>query len=174
MEQRLFFGIGLDDDTRTQIGQWLVENVTATKPSTHPDNWHLTLAFLAMVQESQVDTLVDFASSLEGKAFDLRFSETGFWSNNGIFYLKPDNQPQPLLDLAHPLRALAKKMDLYHDNRPFSPHITLFRGCKTQPQLGNKITPFTLRVSKFHLYHSHRNEKGLVYEPIASFLLNHS
>ncbi|MEI5640025.1 MULTISPECIES: RNA 2',3'-cyclic phosphodiesterase [unclassified Pseudoalteromonas] len=171
MQQRLFFGIGVDDSAREHIGQWLVDDVVATKASTLPRNWHLTLAFLALVEESQVDTLCDFASALTVPKFELRFSGHGYWQHNGIFYLKPEQKPQPLLDLANPLRALAQKSDLYHDPHPFSPHITLFRGCKSEPQVEQAITPFSLSVKKFHLYHSHRNEQGLVYEPIASFFL---
>ena len=171
MQQRLFFGIAIDEAVRAHIGQWLVDSVVANKVNTHPSNWHLTLAFLAMVEESQVASLCDFASTLTVPKFTLNFSEYGYWSHNGIFYLKPEQKPQPLLDLANPLRAFAQKRDHYHDPHPFSPHITLFRGCKPEPQVARPIKPFTLDVKKFYLYHSHRNEQGLAYDPIASFFL---
>ncbi|MDW7551524.1 RNA 2',3'-cyclic phosphodiesterase [Pseudoalteromonas peptidolytica] len=172
MQKRLFFGIGMDDDARAHIGQWLVDSVSASKANTQPNNWHLTLAFLAMVEESKVAELCDFASTLTVPKFMLSFNEHGYWQHNGIFYLKPEQKPQALLDLANPLRAFGEKCDLYHNPHPFSPHITLFRNCKPEPTVAKPIAPFSLTVKKFHLYHSHRNTQGLIYDPIASFFLS--
>jgi 2'-5' RNA ligase len=171
--KRLFFGIGLDDAAKEHIKTWLDNSVVGKKPHTKVQNWHLTLAFLPNVQPDQQNQLVEFARSLQVAPFSLKFSATGYWPHNGIFYLQPDSIPQSLSLLAEPLRDKGSELDIYHNPFSFAPHITLFRSHKPCPQVLKAITPFSLIVKQFHLYHSYRcEERGLVYEPIETFMLN--
>ncbi|TLX46001.1 RNA 2',3'-cyclic phosphodiesterase [Pseudoalteromonas phenolica] len=171
--KRLFFGIGLDDVAKEHIKAWLDSSVVGKKPHTKVQNWHLTLAFLPNVQPDQQNQLVAFARSLQVAPFSLKFSETGYWPHNGIFYLQPDSIPKPLSMLAEPLRDKGSELDIYHNPFSFAPHITLFRSHKPCPEVAQTIPPFSLTVKQFHLYHSYQcKEYGLVYEPIETFLLN--
>ncbi|OCQ19221.1 2'-5' RNA ligase [Pseudoalteromonas luteoviolacea] len=169
--RRLFFGIGLDEQATSTIQQWLSRSVAHHQPPTLARNWHITLAFLAQVDTPTTDALIEFAEQLKGAPFELQFSQSGYWAHNGIFYLPP--APSDALgSLAAPLRALSEQWQLYTNPYPYSPHITLFRNHKPTPQVRAPMTPFTLTVTKFHLYHSHSSQDGLHYTPIASFGLS--
>ncbi|KZN57291.1 hypothetical protein N474_08810 [Pseudoalteromonas luteoviolacea CPMOR-2] len=169
--KRLFFGIGLDTQSKSRITQWLNQSITHQKPATLARNWHITLAFLGQVDEPTTEALIQFAGELTLPPFELNFSQTGYWPQNGIFYLQP--MPcEALNNLAAPLRKISKEWQLYSCPYRFSPHITLFRGHKGEPQVQAPVTPFTLSVREFHLYHSHALEDGLHYTPISSFELS--
>ncbi|MCF2858463.1 RNA 2',3'-cyclic phosphodiesterase [Pseudoalteromonas sp. SMS1] len=169
--KRLFFGLGLDAQAKAHISPWLNQSVSHAKPATLARNWHITLAFLAQVDESSTAALIDFARKLNLAPFELHFSHTGYWSHNGIFYLKP--APSEALNrLATPLREISEQWQLYSNPYAFSPHITLFRGLKKAPEVQSPLAPWTLTVTEFHLYHSHTCQDGLHYTPIASFGLN--
>ncbi|WP_125718585.1 RNA 2',3'-cyclic phosphodiesterase [Pseudoalteromonas rubra] len=172
MAKRLFFGIGLDAHSQAHINAWLCTEVRARKAPTKMENWHLTLAFLGQVTESQEADMVAFARQLQVSGFTLNFAQTGYWSGNGIFFLRPEPEPAQLSALAEPLRDMGAKLGLHCNRLPFAPHITLLRGHKGEPEVRSSITPFTLTVTRFHLYHSYRcDTRGLVYEPVQSFEL---
>ncbi|MCF6440882.1 RNA 2',3'-cyclic phosphodiesterase [Pseudoalteromonas luteoviolacea] len=172
IEKRLFFGIGLALEHTAHIQHWLDTSVIATKASTLPRNWHLTLAFLAQTDASAEEKVIEFAHSLVQPPFQLRFDSTGYWSHNGLFYLRPDHINEALCGIAEPLRSCGEALGLYRNSYPFAPHITLFRGLKAEPSVCAPLVPFTLDVTEFHLYHSHRLEDGLHYTPIHSFALS--
>jgi 2'-5' RNA ligase len=168
--KRLFFGIALTREAQTHIRQWLDTSVIAKKPSSKDSNWHLTLAFLPDVAASQELLLVEFARSLTVSKFSLTICEIGYWEHNGIFYLKPDNIPPSLNQLAAPLRNKGSELGIYNNPYGFAPHITLFRSHKPSPTINAPIEPFVLPVEQFHLYHSYRtSENGLIYQPIETF-----
>ncbi|MFC0118574.1 RNA 2',3'-cyclic phosphodiesterase [Pseudoalteromonas xiamenensis] len=170
--RRLFFGIGLKNQAIEQISAWLMHSVHTSRPFTAPYNLHLTLAFYGMVKDDDAQALIENAAKLNVAPFSLTFEETAYWQHSGIFYLKPNSPPTALSALAEPLRDVGEKLNIYTNPHPFSPHITLCRGVKKQPEVVNPIEPLIVPVDRFHLYHSHRNEKGLIYEPIKTFLLN--
>ncbi|KZN63260.1 hypothetical protein N473_17685 [Pseudoalteromonas luteoviolacea CPMOR-1] len=170
--KRLFFGIGLEARQRAHIESWLTLHVTAKKAPTLSRNWHMTLAFLAQVDSEREDTLIRWARELVLPPFQLRFAESGYWSNNGIFYLQPDHINRSLGSLADPLREYGEQLGLYRNPYPFSPHITLFRGVKPVPHVDVPIEPFSLDVTHFHLYQSHTLDDGLHYTPIETFALS--
>ncbi|TMP34739.1 RNA 2',3'-cyclic phosphodiesterase [Pseudoalteromonas rubra] len=170
MARRLFFGIRLDTHSQAHINAWLRTEVRARKAPTKMENWHLTLAFLGQVEASQETDMVAFARQLKVPTFTLNFARTGYWSGNGIFFLRPEPEPPQLSALAEPLRDMGAAQGLHCDRLPFAPHITLLRGHKGEPEVRSSITPFTLSVTQFHLYHSYRcDSRGLIYEPVQSF-----
>ncbi|MFC3031705.1 RNA 2',3'-cyclic phosphodiesterase [Pseudoalteromonas fenneropenaei] len=167
--KRLFFGIGIDESGQQQIHDWLTHQVISRKRLLRPANLHLTLAFLAEVDEKLIPELIAFARTLDFTAFSLMFKDTGYWPHNGIFYLKPVEHPPALLDLANTLRDHASNLGLYQNPFGFAPHITLLRGEKPRPNVHADFPSLHQTIRSFHLYHSHRDERGLVYEPIATF-----
>ena len=170
--KRLFFGVGVDKAMTQYLEAWLARSVVAKKPHTKPSNWHLTLAFLPNVAAEQQIQLVDFARTLTVPAFTLTYSKTGYWTHNGILYLKPDGMASQLSALAGPLRDKGAELGIDHHSDRFSPHITLYRSHKPCPEISQAIAPCSLRVSQFHLYHSYRKDvEGLIYEPIETFNL---
>ncbi|KZW99024.1 hypothetical protein JL49_20245 [Pseudoalteromonas luteoviolacea] len=169
--RRLFFGIGLDSPTTAVIQRWLDDSVEYHKAPTLSRNWHITLAFLAQVEASTTDALIEFAGQLNVAPFELHFAQSGYWAHNGIFYLSP-SPCEALESLAAPLRDISEQWQLYTNPYAYLPHITLFRNHKPIPQVRASIEPFTLTVSNFHLYHSHALQDGLHYTPIASFGLS--
>ncbi len=168
--KRLFFGLGLSSQAEQAIDDWLHTAVQSKRALVKKTNLHLTLAFLAEVDSEREHELVCFAEQIEFTPFSLTFSATGYWPHNGIFYLKPDESPEPLLSLANKLRDKGEALGLYHNQLPYSPHITLLRRAKPEPLVSRPFGPLTVRFDRFSLYHSHSTDEGLRYDPLKTFL----
>ncbi len=169
--KRLFFALGLDKYTKQQIDNWLSQSVTMTKAPTQSRNWHLTLLFLGETSNEIAAKLTTEVQYLSVKSFNLTIDDYDFWQHNGLFHLKPSVAPAELIDLAAQLRAIAQQYGIEDQHASYRPHITLGRGLKHSPKVDAAPTHHQLDVTEFALYHSTRDELGLVYHPIAQFSL---
>mgnify|MGYP000002860805 FL=1 len=169
--KRLFFGLDFSEEDKSKIFNWLTSKVESKRKPILKSNLHLTLAFLPNVPIKTQEALIEFARSLSVSPFSLRFEETSFWQNSGIFYLKPTSQPSSLTQLANTLRDEGEKLQLYTNPFAYHPHVTLIRNCKQPPQIIQKITPFDVTYSEFKLFHSTRINNLLRYIPIETFPL---
>ncbi|MEO2280072.1 RNA 2',3'-cyclic phosphodiesterase [Pseudoalteromonas pernae] len=170
--KRLFFALGLDDYSKQTIENWLSQSVTMTKAPTQSRNWHLTLLFLGETSNEIAAKLITEVQTLSAKSFELRIDDYDFWQHNGLFHLKPSVAPTELIDLAAQLRAIAQQFGIEDQHTSYRPHITLGRGLKHPPKVDAAPAHHLLHVTEFTLYHSTRDEHGLVYHPITHFPLN--
>lgn len=169
--KRLFFGLDFSKEEKRHIFNWLSHQVDDKRKPVLQSNLHLTLAFLPNVSPANELLLIEYAKSLTFSSFKLRFAETGYWPNTGIFFLKPCELVTPLNALATSLRTEGERLGIYQNPFDFHPHVTLKRNCKQQPEIKKAITPFEVEFKEFKLFHSTRVNNQLRYLPMKSFKL---
>ncbi|WP_105189099.1 RNA 2',3'-cyclic phosphodiesterase [Pseudoalteromonas sp. T1lg48] len=167
--RRLFFALGLSAEDKQHINHWLSRHVSLSKAPTQRRNWHLTLMFLGQVEHTQAQQLIDGARKLVVPHFSTTLDEYDYWPHNGIFHLRPSAPAPGLLNLAGELKTLARQQQIVDQHARYRPHVTLARNLKKPPTVDSPITPLQLEIDHFTLYHSTRDDQGLVYLPLAEF-----
>ncbi|HEY2041247.1 MAG TPA: RNA 2',3'-cyclic phosphodiesterase [Jatrophihabitans sp.] len=99
---------------------------------TTPEQWHLTLAFLAAVQDRHYDELVERLARAAAKrpALQLQLAGAGAFPNPArakVLWLGVHGDTEPVRRLATGARAAAAKSGIEVDGATFRAHLTLAR-----------------------------------------------
>ena len=148
--RRIFVAVLPDDATRAELVRrqaLLLPRLAKARP-TAPDNLHLTLAFLGMLEEGQVvsalEAMREAAEASCVPALDLPLAGLGSFGRDGRAILWQGLAPGPNLDALFDLQARLERAlrgrGLSLEERPYRPHITLARGVR----LGEKSAPSSL------------------------------
>lgn len=124
---------------------------------------HLTLAFLGALPVDRLEALYATAARVHSPAFDLKIDQLSYWRHPQILWVRSQQPPADLTNLASRLHAALNEAGFAFDNsRPFSPHFSLLRkaSCKTFLQASMLLN---MRVSEFVLVHSETTERGASY-----------
>jgi 2'-5' RNA ligase len=128
---RLFVALWPPPDAVSEV-QAAVDDVRAHAPNlrwTRPEQWHLTLAFLADVpgdRRPELDERLGRAASRH-PPLTLRFAGGGRFGSR-LLFTRVDGDRQPLTRLAASVTAAARRSRIPVDDRPYRPHLTLARG----------------------------------------------
>jgi len=176
LELRLFIAIELPENVKKALLKVRVDIPGARWVPV--EQIHLTLAFLGEVDEITLTRLTEALARIRIAEFQLCFSGSGCFPNlhrPRVLWLGLKLEAH-LLDLACRVREAVQFCGIPHDDRPFSPHITLAR-LKLSPT--REFYEFfertkTLRipsflVSEFTLFQSLINQQGAVHIPVRSF-----
>ena len=175
--QRLFFALWPDEDVREQLRQCqqsqpfkqlLLENDRSRV--VFPGNFHITLAFLGNVDESQKACVEQIANGIQCPPFAFMLNRAGHWLKPRILVVGPDEMPKVLVTLATHLRDGAIKCGVQMDMRPYNAHVTLMRKIVKAPE-GLAINPFPWVAKRFVLIESITQPEGVRYEVIQEWPL---
>jgi RNA 2',3'-cyclic 3'-phosphodiesterase len=108
---------------------------------TAPARWHLTLLFLGAVPPADVPPLVEAAASAVAAAppMTLRLAGGGRFGSlrrPQVAWAGLEGDVGPLVELAGRLTAVARKLGLPVEDRPFRPHLTVGRWPPRRPADG--------------------------------------
>ena len=169
---RVFFGLGLDAETQSEIDGWLSKCLPPFFRPVVQYNFHLTLAFLGNVTPMQLKSVVELGERVQASTFTLRLSQMGYWPRQEIVYLAPSHVPCELIHLAEEAKQLARRSGLRVERRAYRPHLTLARRCKVAPPAPLMQPDFEISVEEFRLFESVRRPSGVVYKTLETFYLN--
>ncbi len=165
---RLFLAINFDPQTKERIlvVQRRLKELGRGSFS-HPDNLHLTLAFLGEVAPGRVSAIREAMDGLTVPAMRLTFSHAGRFRREGgdIWWLGLEPN-QPLARLQKELSGSLRGKGFALENRPFSPHITLARQVTLQQNIDPDSlleAPFTAKADTVSLMLSERIGSRLTY-----------
>jgi 2'-5' RNA ligase len=172
--RRLFFALPIDDSSKQAIANWRLLHFTeeqkrfGLKPVSRK-NFHITLAFLGLVDEGQYHQLASSAGQIKVAAFSLCLDALGHFARPKVAYLSTTERPAALMLLASLLRKQALALDLRQDNLSYTPHLTLFR--KARQPLNRQGCHFKLEFKRFALFESCSSDRGVQYHELASWPL---
>lgn len=132
------------------------------------DNFHLTLHFLGLQDESLLPLLYQAAAQIHLAPFEILLDQYGLFRRARCLWLGPQQSPRPLHELVTRLGEELKALDLQISD-DYHPHITLFRNAHGMTQLTAPV--LRLAVSEFVLYESVSTIDGVLYKPLQRWLL---
>jgi RNA 2',3'-cyclic 3'-phosphodiesterase len=135
-----------------------------------PENLHLTLHFLGVLEASLLPRVVDATAGVAGVAFDLELVRLGFWPGPRVAWSAPRETPLALLGLVTDLGRALRGAGLIPDPRPFVAHVTLARRV-VSPPARDVHPPVPWRVRGFVLVESRTLPEGARYQVLERFPL---
>jgi len=167
--RRLFFG--LDADSQNQALMTLQHRLALAASPVVADNLHLTLLFLGAVDEARLPQLCQLGCQVASRqsGFGVVLDQLGLFPQAKVAWIGPSQAPHPLLQLEQALRDGVSALGLPLDERPYRPHLTLYRKARTLPPSAEPCRPIPLPVSGFHLYESCSTPAGVQYHKLASW-----
>ncbi len=150
--RRLFFALWPDEGIRAGIvaRRDLLRRVSRRRVPDH--NLHLTLLFLGNQPADRVGAIAAVANDVAVASCTLRLDRIGWFPRARVAWLGGD-APAALNELVDDLKSAMTALDLTFDDRPFRPHVTLFRQVRQRPPRPD-FEPLDWPVSGFSLVES--------------------
>lgn len=197
---RIFVGIDLDSEVRGRISRFL-EGVASFAPEARwvqPESLHLTLKFIGEQTPERVEAIAKHLRRVGGSPFEIRSGGYGFFPTAKaprVFWIGIHSGPQ-LVELARSIDTATAELGIPHEERPYSPHLTLARaggGRSGSPkwregdgpnavfaELERRLAAMseldfgTMTAHEFILYHSQLSPGGSKYTKLQRFPLHRS
>ena len=163
---RLFVALVPPAEARAELAA-AIHELPAEPPLrwTRPEQWHLTLAFLAEVDDRTCGQLVERLARVAQRHPPPELSLVGggrFGAN--VLWTRVDGDRAALRRLVDAVRAAVRRCGLPTDQRPYRPHLTVARG-RGGGKAASDLTPLvaslqgfagsTWPASDLHLVRSH-------------------
>jgi len=147
---RLFFALWPDADTKNQLAGVAAKLGLPSRSRAVPaPNYHLTLAFVGEVEDTQLASLLAIGGALRAPRCTITFDATEFWAASQVVVAAAQKMPPELLRLWEALHR-----DLALEPKPaLRAHVTLARKVAQAPVL-QAMSPLVWRTSSFGLYRS--------------------
>ena len=174
MNKRLFFALDISANDKQTIAYWRDQTLKLPFKAITKNNFHITLAFLGNTNAEQQQKLINGANILArpitaNKNNELQLDHIGLFKKPKVMYLGLHTCPNWLHDLANNLSKAALAVDLHQENRPYCPHLSIYR--KATPITHHYAVNFSLVIKSFSLYQSISQKTGVTYCPINTWQL---
>ena len=164
MRLRLFFALWPEDPVRDALGEAARPLLAACRGRPVAGrNYHLTLAFLGGVAAARLDEVRAAAAGARAARFELVMDCHGHWPGPRVAWLGCRRSPPEADRLAQALWGALTPLGFRPEPRPFRPHLTVLRGCRSCDWPG-PITPVAWPVRDFVLLGSETHSSGPRYE----------
>lgn len=140
-----------------------------------PQNFHFTLIFLGEVGDSDIGRVESKLSMLQFEAFDVNYSDVGAFPNAGaarIIWIGLDAESsKKLIALAGQVTSALAEIG-FNPDKPFSPHLTIFRVKARHPvnivSLGSRYRDVIAsdHIDSLHLKKSQLTPDGPIYSNV--------
>lgn len=163
-KRRLFFALWPDEAIRAAIVRRRAL-LGEAGPRRVPDhNLHLTLLFLGDRPAAEVHDILQAAAGVHLSPVTLTLDRFGWFPRAGVVWLGGE-APAGLAACRRSLADAMRALDVPVDDRPFRPHVTLFRKVRQRPRLPC-VPPLDWPVRRFALVQS---RPGRPYRFLASW-----
>ncbi|MEJ2325356.1 MAG: RNA 2',3'-cyclic phosphodiesterase [Chromatiaceae bacterium] len=171
MPERLFFALWPGEEQRSRLLAVLSVLPKHRGRERHPDDLHITLAFLGDLNPKRRTCAERAADAVHGEPFPLLIDRVGYWPRPRILWCGASDRPEPLLRLLGDLNRGLRAWGFVPDRRPFVPHVTLARNARPiDPRPVDP--PFVWAVEAFALVGSHPGERPS-YQVLRRWPLSH-
>lgn len=180
---RLFFALDIIDTDKQKLANWREQQLNLPFKAVPQANFHVTLAFIGAVTDEQKKILMTEAGQISrqlhckikqkvktSSSKTLSFDHCELFKKSKVLFLGTSSSPQWLNLLAEHLGACAKNMGLFQENRPYQPHITMYRKASGE-QLKHLKKNIIFEIKSFSLYQSISTETGVCYKPVETWFI---
>ncbi|MED1862011.1 RNA 2',3'-cyclic phosphodiesterase [Fictibacillus nanhaiensis] len=134
MQRHYFLAVKLTNEIKLKLAEICnrTKNEHHFKTWVHPEDFHITLAFLGAASSEQLQTLHKLLNeelSITENNFSLQINRFGFFGNEQhprIFWAGVEEE-HCLYNLQKQVAYVCEKVGFQLDKRPYAPHITLAR-----------------------------------------------
>jgi 2'-5' RNA ligase len=174
---RTFFALDINATDKTKIAFYRAQYLSLPFQLIDKKNFHITLSFLGATTPEQQQALMLFAADISAQLQDispdiLLLDHCGLFKKPKVFYLGLYQQPTWLQTLAQALIDYAKNLNIPQENRPYCPHLSIYRKAILSAPATKKLAPpLPITISSFSLYQSISTLSGVVYQPINTWSL---
>ena len=188
----MFIALDITTNDKHAIATWRAQNLVLPAKIIPDNNFHITLAFLGVLNEYQqqnIEHLIqekqsiiqEILSEMQPQKPLLTLKKLGYFHKAQVLHLMPCECPYWLTQLQKIMTNICQKAEIPLENRPYQPHISLYRKVKSSTVLPatlaiDKLLPLDnyhqLNFNSFSLYHSKSTTSGVFYTPERIWKLN--
>jgi 2'-5' RNA ligase len=173
---RVFAAVPLPDEVRAALADRM-RGLSIPGTPVMPENWHVTLRFLGLVDEVTYDRFLHGMSHVEGTGtFRIALEGMGAFPNGRnatVLWVGVGDGVKELTKLYGVVEGASVAAGLDPQERPFHPHLTLAR--VRPPEDVRRIldheVKLTWRCDRVVVYLSSPGLGGAIYEPLETFSL---
>ena len=171
-KHRLFVALWPDDAIRQQIKSSALNLFLPCDGRVIPrQNWHITLAYFGMANESTQVCISKQLANVQSQSFNVHLNKTGYWPKPAVAWLGPDSVTGELQQLFDKVQHALQPCGYTPDTRPYQPHVTLVRKAKHLPK-DSAFAAIEWQVNHFCLVESRTGQDGAEYHVIKSWPLS--
>jgi 2'-5' RNA ligase len=133
---RVFFALWPDEATRMELwraAQLVPPGDAARAYKVRTERYHLTLSFLGMIEQRQIDAALLAAAQVQVRPFRLQLDTVGHFEGPNVVWIGPQGMPPELTQLKAELDRELLRFGLPVVPGKFTPHITCIRGVNEAP-----------------------------------------
>ncbi|MBA6392358.1 RNA 2',3'-cyclic phosphodiesterase [Colwellia sp. BRX10-3] len=187
MNKRMFIALDISSADKVKVAQCRDQHLPLPFKAIDEQNFHVTLAFLGLVDKDQQANLAKLISQQhnlikqqlkpfvgQNKTLSLLLSKVGYFKKAQVLHLIPTTNPDWLIYLNKTIVELSLNCDITLENRVYQPHLSLYRKAKFPlPHYYKKIQQTELEqqlsITSFSLYHSYSTELGVRYQQVQTW-----
>lgn len=157
---------------RAELVRWqqqcLAERSAQDVALTHPDDLHMTLAFLGEVSEQQLPAVKAVGEEISASSFELTLDHIGHFAGTKALWAGVAAKSQGLMALHDDLCTHLTELGFEREPRAYCPHVTLAR--KARAPVDCEVNPLIWTVRQWGLIASRPGARPL-YHPLALWAL---
>lgn len=160
---RYFLAVWPDGTVRDRLARWsdAIQPGAPARQVPAP-NLHITLVFLGTLDPPGLDAVRAVAAGTPWSHANLSLDRIGYWKRARIIWAGSTNGSAALTALAEALRGRLKRLGLGIEERPFAPHVTLYRKAGRRPRWQRQVIHW--RIDELCLVRSTLSSSGSRYE----------
>ena len=170
--KRTFIALALSSEIKTYLSeiQAYIKSGTSSIKLVRPENMHVTLVFLGEKTNQEIDIICDCLEDIPFNITEIELSHVDF------FYKKRSNvcyvalkESMALHQLYQDIIASLKQEGITYQKQPYKAHIPIAREVRLKENQ-SFVMPYIkqkkIQMDSCCLYHSHRRNNQLVYDPL--------
>lgn len=160
---RYFLAAWPDEAVRARLDAWA--NAIAAGPRARripAARLHITLVFLGPLESAQLEAVRSVAADTPWPGAVLSLDRIGYWNRSRIIWAGSRNGSAALSAVAEALRDRLRRLGFRVEERPFVPHVTLYRNAGRRPRWHKQVIEW--RIDDLCLVRSSLSASGSHYE----------
>jgi 2'-5' RNA ligase len=163
---RLFCALELPDDVRADLAAWAERHLPAGR-LVHPDDLHVTLAFLGRRRAADVPAIADALRDAASAAAPCELLPLRYRETRSVGMIVLDDVGGRAAALAGDLQTRLERLGLYRrEARPWLPHVTVVRFRKQAGARPSPANMCSIHVVRSALYRSILGSGGARYDAL--------